>query len=90
VLEWVFRRCDDATEAHDTPIGRMPAPGAINIEGLDVSDADLAELLSVNAQEWQAQLPQFREHLAQFDRLPQELNAQLDALEKRLGEATQQ
>ncbi len=27
VLEWVFRRCDDAVEARDTPIGRLPTRG---------------------------------------------------------------
>ena len=35
--------------------------------------------------EWKAQLPQFRAHLAQFENLPPELHAQLDALEQRLG-----
>ena len=45
----------------------------------------MAELLRVDVEEWKAQLPQFREHLAQFDRLPRELDAQLAALEARLA-----
>jgi phosphoenolpyruvate carboxykinase (GTP) len=45
----------------------------------------MAELLRVETEEWKAQLPQFREHLAKFDRLPPELDRQLDALEERLG-----
>ena len=45
----------------------------------------MAELLRVETEEWKTQLPQFREHLAKFDRLPAELNTQLDALEQRLG-----
>ena len=32
-----------------------------------------------------AQLPQFREHLQRFDRLPPELEAQMTALEERLA-----
>ena len=41
--------------------------------------------LRVDVEEWKAQLPQFREHLRKFDRLPAELHAQLDALEERLS-----
>ncbi len=35
VLEWVFRRCDGEAEAVETPIGLLPAEGAIDTEGLD-------------------------------------------------------
>jgi phosphoenolpyruvate carboxykinase (GTP) len=46
----------------------------------------MAELLRVDPDEWRAQLPQVREHFAKFgDRLPEELRAQLAALEERLG-----
>jgi GTP-dependent phosphoenolpyruvate carboxykinase len=45
----------------------------------------MAELLRVETEEWRAQLPQFRKHLEKFERLPQELGAQLDALQDRLG-----
>jgi phosphoenolpyruvate carboxykinase (GTP) len=87
VLSWVFRRCDDGAEAVDSPIGRLPAQGAIDTEGLDVSAADLAELLKVDPKEWSVQIPQFHEHYATFgDRLPPELREQLAALERRLEE----
>jgi phosphoenolpyruvate carboxykinase (GTP) len=85
VLAWVFERCDEATEAEDTPIGRLPAKGAIDTHGLDVWDEDVAELLRVDAHQWKAQLSQVREHFAQFGAaLPDELREQLEALEKRL------
>ena len=38
VLEWVFRRCEGAAEAVETPIGLLPAEGAINTEGLSISE----------------------------------------------------
>jgi phosphoenolpyruvate carboxykinase (GTP) len=85
VLAWIFQRCDDAAEAQDTPIGRVPAPGAIDTGGLDVSEEDMAALLRVDPEEWKAQLPQVHEHLARFgDRLPGAVRAQLEALERRL------
>src|SRR5918999_3406611 len=49
VLAWIFRRCEGAAEAEDTPIGRVPSQGELNIEGLDVSDSDLAQLLRVDS-----------------------------------------
>ena len=45
VLAWVFRRCDDEAEAVETPIGRLPAEGSLETEGLDVSRRGPAELL---------------------------------------------
>ena len=46
VLEWVFRRCDDAVEAVDTPIGRVPTPGSLNTDGLDMPEDELEQILS--------------------------------------------
>jgi phosphoenolpyruvate carboxykinase (GTP) len=86
VLEWVFERCAGGGEAIETPIGYLPAPGAIPTEGLDVSDEDMAELLRVDSDEWRAEVPDIEKHYAQFgDRLPAELAAQLEALRARLG-----
>src|SRR6195952_609545 len=86
VLEWVFRRCEDAADAVETPIGLLPTEGAINTEGLNVSPEAMRELLSVDTELVKAQLPQVKEHLAKFgDRLPAELTAQLEALEQRLS-----
>jgi phosphoenolpyruvate carboxykinase (GTP) len=57
----------------------------IDTRGLEVSEGDMAELLRVDADEWRAQLPQFREHLAKFARLPAELHKQLEVLAERLA-----
>src|SRR6476659_7405115 len=48
VLEWVFRRCEGTAEAIETPIGMLPAPGAIDTTGLEISDEAMGELLSVD------------------------------------------
>ena len=57
VLEWVFRRCDDAVEARDTPIGRVPTPGSLNTDGLDMPDDELEQILAVDPEEWKAEIP---------------------------------
>jgi phosphoenolpyruvate carboxykinase (GTP) len=86
VLAWIFRRCDGEAEAVETPIGLVPAPGAIETDGLDLSAADMERLLAVDPEEWKVQLPQLHQHYASFgDALPVELRRQLEALEGRLG-----
>jgi phosphoenolpyruvate carboxykinase (GTP) len=88
VLAWVFGRCAGTADAVETPIGLLPTADALDVEGLDVSAEDLAELLRVDPAEWRDELPAIHEHFAQFgDKLPAELRAQLSALEERLGAA---
>ena len=86
ILEWVFRRCQGRAEAVDTPIGRLPAPGSLDLDGVAVSAEALDELLRVDPAEWREELPSIREHLATFGtQLPDELRRQLEALEARLN-----
>ncbi|HVA42797.1 MAG TPA: phosphoenolpyruvate carboxykinase (GTP), partial [Acidimicrobiales bacterium] len=86
VLEWIFERVAGRGEAVDTPIGRVPAPGAIDISGMDITSEDMAALLAVEAAEWRAEVPLIQEHFERFgDRLPDALRDELTALEKRLA-----
>ena len=86
VLEWVFERTAGRGDAVETPIGFVPTATAINLEGLDVSDADMHELLTVHNDEWRQEVPLIRAHFAQFGhRLPARLSAEVDDLESRLG-----
>jgi phosphoenolpyruvate carboxykinase (GTP) len=88
VLAWIFRRCDGDAEAVETDIGLVPAQGegGIDVGDLDISEDAIAQLLDVDPDAWKQQLPQMHEHYARFgERLPKELRAQLDAMERRLG-----
>jgi phosphoenolpyruvate carboxykinase (GTP) len=88
VLKWIFERCEGTAKARETVIGNLPAAEHLDLDGLEVSDDDLRELLSVDAKGWLHELPQLREYYAQFGaRMPKELVAELDALEKRLEAA---
>jgi phosphoenolpyruvate carboxykinase (GTP) len=85
VLAWIVERVGAGAPATTTPIGNVPAPNALVTDGLEVSSDAITELLSVDVDEWRAEVPLLREHYARFgDRLPVELNEQLDALERRL------
>jgi phosphoenolpyruvate carboxykinase (GTP) len=85
VLEWVFRRCDGDGQTVESPIGLLPAEGEIDTDGLEISVEAMRELLSVDSGLFKQQLPQIKEHLARFgDRLPPQLQAQLNDLGQRL------
>jgi phosphoenolpyruvate carboxykinase (GTP) len=86
VLKWVFERVAGTGEAVETAIGYLPAPGALDIEGLDVSEEDLEQILSVDVDGWRAAIPQIEQHYARFgDHLPDQLRDELGSLEKRLA-----
>ncbi|MBV1879218.1 MAG: phosphoenolpyruvate carboxykinase (GTP) [Pseudomonadales bacterium] len=85
VLEWVFNRCAGTADAIETPIGNLPATGAINFSNLDLSDSQQKELLQVDIDGWLSEIPLIREYFAEFgDRLPAAFNNQLDELQLRL------
>ncbi len=86
VVKWVVERIEGGGEAMDTPIGRVPAPGAIDTSGLDLDADTVAKLVKVDPESWRAELPQLDEHYKAIgDTVPAELREQLTALEKRLA-----
>ena len=85
VLAWIIDRLEGTAEAVETPIGRVPATGALDVTGMDISDEVLAELFAVDAESWLAEADLTAEYFQLFgDRLPAELVAQLDSLKARL------
>jgi phosphoenolpyruvate carboxykinase (GTP) len=85
VLKWVFERVTGIGKAVDTAIGRLPAPGALDVSGLAIPDAQLAELTRVDAEGWTKELADSKAHFEKFGaRLPQGLRDELAALEQRL------
>ncbi len=88
VLKWIFERVNGNADAIDTPIGKLPTKDALDTNGLEIDEADLDTILSVDVDGWKAAIPQIREHFAQFgDRLPDRLNVEVDELESKLADA---
>ena len=87
VLKWIVERVSGNGEAVETPIGYLPASGAIDTSGLDVTDDQMAELLDVDVEEWLNEIESIREHYARFEEtLPEALSDELASLEARLRE----
>ncbi|MDH3583658.1 MAG: phosphoenolpyruvate carboxykinase (GTP), partial [Phycisphaerae bacterium] len=88
VLKWIVQRCSGDAEAIDTPIGRLPTPGSLDLGGLNLSADDLATLLHVDVEGWLAETAQIDEHFAKFgNKLPDGLKQELADLKARLQAA---
>jgi phosphoenolpyruvate carboxykinase (GTP) len=86
VLAWIFERCAGRAEAVESPIGYLPAPGALPLEGLDLPGTAVDELLAVDVEAWRREADLVEEYYAGFgDHLPAALAEQLAALRVRLG-----
>ena len=87
VLKWIVERVSGKGEAIETPIGYLPTSDAIDTAGLDVTAAEMEELLNVDVEEWLNEIESIREHYARFEEtLPEALSDELAALEARLRE----
>ena len=88
VLKWVFERCEGTAEAVNTPIGNLPKIDGLSLEGLDLSDEQVEELLRVEVDGWLAEIPLIEEYYDSYgDHVPNELREELAGLKQRLEEA---
>jgi phosphoenolpyruvate carboxykinase (GTP) len=86
VLKWMCNRIDGKAGARETAIGLLPDDGGLDLEGLNIAQENLLELLEVDVEVWKAEIPSLEEHFAQFkDRMPQRIMQQLNALKERLN-----
>ena len=86
VLAYIFDRCNGQGDAVDSPIGKIPSPTAINVEGLDINAAQMAKALEVKPEEWADEIALIDEHYAIFGKhLPAELTEELKGLKSRFG-----
>ena len=86
VIEWILNRCDGKVDARESAIGYLPHPEDICILELEgVTRETVEELLLVDAASWLLDVENIKKFYAQVgDRVPNELHAELDALEIRL------
>jgi phosphoenolpyruvate carboxykinase (GTP) len=86
VLLWMIDRIAGRAQAAETPVGLVPRPQDLNLDGLALAPAALEALLRVDREEWAAEVPEIRAFFDRFGaRLPRELSGELEALGKRLG-----
>ena len=88
VLKWIIDRCENRIGANDSPIGFLPDIKGIETTGLDIGDADLQALTTIDPAQWQQELAEVGDYLGTYgDRLPQALKDELERVVVELKEA---
>ena len=85
VLKWMCDRVEGKVDAIDTPIGKMPKDGDLDMSGLKMDATDMKELMKVDSDAWKKEISSIEEHYSKFSRLPERLKKQLENLKTRLG-----
>ncbi|MBT2474720.1 phosphoenolpyruvate carboxykinase (GTP) [Microbacterium sp. ISL-103] len=88
VVDWIIRRISGEVSTVDSPIGRLPIVSDLNLDGIDVPEANLDELFSVDAGAWKTEADLTEEFYDTFgDKVPAALRAELASLRYRLERA---
>jgi len=85
VLAWIFDRCDGKGGAKETAVGYVPTEDAIDCSGLKGVAENMKELTTIDKAAWLKEVETIKEHYSKFDRLPAEMNNQLNKLVERLN-----
>lgn len=84
VLKWIFERIEGKDNYIDTPIGRIPKKGSLDISGLNITEDEIDELFKIEKEDGIKEAERIEEFYNQFgDRLPQELREQLQKMRER-------
>jgi len=85
VLEWIIGRCRGSAAAQSTPVGHVPAAGALQTAGLDLPAGTIDRLLNIDPAAWQEEFAAIGRHLAQYGlRVPDALLDRLATLRQGL------
>jgi len=85
-IEWALQRVAGNASAVDAISGRIPAPGELNVDGLDITPEQLQALFALDPHAWAAEADLTEEYFAQFgDKLPGALLDQLAELRARIA-----
>ena len=88
VLKWIIERVNGTGEAVESPIGFVPAPGALDLDGMGLTAEQLEAVLRVDSAEWTAELPKIAQHFDNLgSRLPEAMRQQLAGLGERFAAA---
>jgi phosphoenolpyruvate carboxykinase (GTP) len=86
ILRWITERCKGGGQANETPIGYVPKASSLSGEGLEISKADLDQLVAVDRRAWENNLKSQSDFFDTFgDHLPAGMKEEHKALANRLN-----
>lgn len=72
-LLWLLQLKRGEVEGVRTPVGVIPREDELDLTGMDMPQADLDRVLSINTARWQQEMANREAHLKGFDNLPEEI-----------------
>ncbi len=86
VLKWVLERVAGTADAVETPIGNVPTPESLDLDGLDIDAGTLDALLEVDPIAWKDEVELINAHFDSIgERLPSAMRDELGDLERRIN-----
>ena len=86
VLSWIIDRCEGRAAAKETPIGYLPRPEDLDLQGLSLSDSTLQQLMDIDPVAWHAEIDDIGKYLESYGaRMPQQLKDRHQQVKKALG-----
>ena len=87
VIKWAIEQVEGKNSSQESLLGLVPTPGAIDVEGLEVSTDDMIEVSKVSVTEWREEFPLIESWFESIGKkLPQQMGNQLDQLKKGIGQ----
>ena len=87
VIKWAIEQVEGKNSSQESLLGLVPTPGAIDVEGLDLSSADMAEVGKVSVAEWREELPMIETWFTKIgNKLPKQMEGQLSQLRARIAQ----
>ena len=72
-LLWLIRLKEGEVTGRRTPVGILPTVEELDLRGMDIPQEDLERVLAIDLPRWRQEMGFREEHLAQFERLPEEI-----------------
>lgn len=87
VLTWIAERCKNGAAAVRTPIGYVPAPGALDTRGLEISDEVMELLLAIEPALWRQEIDDIDAYFKSYgdDTVPAPFRAHIERIREELG-----
>ena len=86
MLKWAIERIEGTAAATETAVGYVPTAEHLDLDGLDAPAEDIEAALTVDVEEWKAEIPLIEEWFEKVgESLPTAMRDELEALKLRLG-----
>lgn len=87
VIKWMFERTCDKADAKKTPIGFVPTENALDLSGIEISEAAIKELFHVDREQYMREVEDLEKYFFIFgNKLPDGIRLELEHLKNRILE----